>query len=292
MLAAELQSPYPTPPALPDVSLEQLLHWPGIAMTVAFRDITYTRRISPNYKRDIIYGETMDINMDKSANTTETRRFTQISSIKPGSLISKKVFEEYLGAIEDAMRLIDVSKSRAAEMQLIFKIIKEDIAILPSLYLKSSFSRFANKQKFWRLFENDGHYRDTQRRMRACLRETVNPEIQFTVERCNFLYETLNYWEPELLKYFEALFIRHDSAALNNLKETFKKCISFTCLICNQSFDGVLCIYAIKAHLPKHFYDKNWDCVNCQSSFSQFDLTKVNWQHICPSANEAPLKAT
>lgn len=283
VLMAEVEDKYPARPPLPEISLKQLLNWPGLAVTLTLRDITYTRRLLPNYDRAIVFGTDHFVGLDQSENFTDTRHMSQTNSNKYGMLISKRVFDMYIGAISDILHASDVSKVRIQEIQFIFNRIKSDLTQLSNLYLKTSFSQFCSKKKFMRIIDHKLPPESSKQRkfLDVHLREVTNPEIQFSVERCTFLNETGTLWEKDFIEYFDQLLVHRAPESLNAFKEMLKRCLVFECMLCNTSFDGVLCIHAVKAHLSKHFYERNWACLNCHESMSQFDLAEANWAHVC-----------
>lgn len=281
-LAAEVLMEYPPAPPLEEISFEQLLNWPGIGMVLSLRDITYTRRIVPHYEHSIVFGSNPHVNLDLTENVSKVRRYTTVTAQKIGPLVSKQVLETYISAIEASLQLVDVSKSRSAEILTILKIIKQDIESLNSICAKTSYSKYLNQQKYMRVFDNNTEQSAKHSQVtKTSLRETINPEVLFEIERCTFLNDKQSTWENDLATFFEDLFIKKDQKAMNSLRDIFKKCISFMCLICNKTFDGVLCIHAQKAHLAMHFYNKDWFCVKCGQTCSQFDLTKDSWIHKC-----------
>lgn len=282
ILGAEVLLDYPTPPPLQDISLDQLLNWPGVGVVLSLRDITYTRNIVPHYEHSIVFGTDRHINLNKTENVTNIRRCANIITQKPGPPISKQIFETYIAAIEAATKLVDVSKSRSAEMQCILQKIKEDVEPMQALCAKTTYSKYPNKQKYMRTFDNEPDHGTKKRRvLKTFLREIINPEIMFTIERCSFLNHQQAMWEHEFCSFFEKLFVYKDQRSMNALKDIFKKCISFKCLICNTTFDGVLCAYATKAHLAMHYYDRDWSCIHCDHTWSQYDLARDGWSHKC-----------
>lgn len=280
-LAAEVLIDYPMAPPLEEISLEQLLNWPGVGIVLCLSDMTYTRRIVPHCEHSIVFGSDPRINLDLTDNVSKVRRYVTVKTQKPGPQISNQVFETYISAIEATIQLIDVSKSRSAELLTILRTIKEDINPVKSLCAKTPYSRYLNRPKYMRIFNNESDQAKKHQLTKTFLRETINPEVLFEIERCTFLNEKRSVWETDLTTFFENLFIRKDQRSMNSLKDSFKKCISFICLICNKTFDGVLCMYATKAHLATHFHNKNWSCTKCNQSWSQFEITKDGWFHRC-----------
>lgn len=283
ILSAEVAADDSTPSSLPEIPLEQLINWPGVEISLTLRDITYTRKTVPNYRREIVFGNDDSVNMDTVENNLNTRQISQTGSTKSGARISKRIFETYIGAFADCFELIDVSKTRITEIEVVINQMRADMTELQNLHLKTTFSRFPNKYKYVRVFDHEKSpaAQKSRKMPNVFIRETVNPETLFTVDRCTFLNETLSMWEKDFCKYFEMLFTARDKSALNAIKTVAKRCISLKCLLCNTEFDGVLCVYALKAHLAKHYYDKDWSCTHCRQSYSQFDLIKTDWVHQC-----------
>lgn len=239
ILQASVPTDYVPERPLQNLTLEQLINWPGVTTSLTLRDITYTRKLVSNYGRDIVFGTESDVNLDKSTNVTATRRVSQTASNKPGPEISKQMFETYINAIGDAVKLVEVSMSRARELETFIKMMKNDLGDLPQLFLKSSFSRYPNRQKYMRIFDNDTEYGLKPRKHpRVTLREVINPEIQFSIDRCTFPNETLSTWEGDLCNFFEMIFVKKDKATLEALKQMVRKCLSFNCGICNLNFSG------------------------------------------------------
>lgn len=258
ILQASLPTDYVPERPLQNLTLEQLINWPGVTTSLTLRDITYTRKLVSNYGRDIVFGTESDVNLDKSTNVTATRRVSQTVSKKPGPEISKQMFDTYINAIGDAVKLVEVSMSRARELETFIKIMKDDLGDLPQLLLKSSFSRYPNRQKYMRIFDNDTEYGLKPRKHpKVILREVINPEIQFSIERCTFPNETLSTWEDDLCNFFEMIFVKKDKATLEALKQMVRKCLSFNCGICNLNFSG-------------KYVDANWTQLNNFISFANY----------------------
>lgn len=247
--------------------------------------MTYIRRTVPHYEHSIVIGSDSRINLDLTENVTKIRRLVTMPDQKPGPLISKEVLETCISAIEASVQLVDVSRARSAELLAILQMIKQDIEPLESVCAKTLYSKYPNQQKYMRIFENDIEKSSTRRRQvaKTFLRETINPEVLFEIERCTFFKDNQSSWENGVSTFFENLFIKKDQITKNMLRDAFKKCVSFVCLICNKRFDGVLCMYATKAHIATHFFNKDWSCTKCDQAWSQFDLTQSRWVHNCNS---------
>lgn len=285
LLIAEMPKEDQAAPKAPDVTLEQLLFWPDISVKITLPDITFTRCLASNVDRAIVIGDDENINLDKTPNVTEIRGIKKVVTNKTNGSISKEMFDVYISAIEQAATLVDISRTRLPEIQCIFQRIKRDMELLPCIQVKSEYSRFPNKYKYKRYFDNTTEKSETEGRAKAVLREVINPEIIFDIERCNFQTEKLTEWEKDLCEYMENIFVKRQPAQLNTIKEIMKKCITIKCTICHETFDNALCMISAKAHLSKHFHDKHWQCFECKKSFSQVDLCLMGWAHECSSNN-------
>lgn len=281
VLSAEMATEYSYAPPMPDLNVDQLMNWPGLTMTLTLRDVTFVRKVVANYSRDIVFGDDQYINVDKSENVTATRRISKTNSSKLGPVISKAMLDTYVAAFEDSLDLVDVSRPRIPEIKSILNKLKRDLKELPNLYLKTSYSFYPNKQKYMRIFDNE----KAKNVPKTYLREVINPEVQFSIEKCTFLNESVATWEKELNDYFEKVFITRDKTQLNAIKDMSTKWVSFTCM-CNAQFSGALCIYSLNAHLAKHFYDKDWNCIQCNKSIGQFQLAQNGWTHKCSTGGQ------
>lgn len=276
VLSAQIPTDQAHFPMQLELNLEQLLNWPGLTTALTLRDITIVRKVLPNYARDIVFGDDQYINVDKVDNVITKRRISKTSSNKPGPLISKEMCDTYLAAFEDMIDLVDISRLRIPELKTVLNKLKNDLQDLPNLYLKTWYSYYPNQKRYMRIFNKE----KSKNTPKTYIREIMNPEVQFSIERCTFTSESIDTWEQEIYNYFEKVFIEKDRVALNAVKDTSNKWITFTCM-CNSQFSGALSIYSLNAHLAKHFFEKDWRCIECEKSISQFNLAENGWIHEC-----------
>lgn len=290
LLVAEFSQRNESPPELSIINLEQLLNWPDVRVTVNFRDLMISRMVRSNYEHDLVFGDDPAINLDTKPNTMDTRLRSMIVTNKSNPMVYTPILLTYFEAVINAAILADMSKARRNEIEQIYKKIVEDFEKLKVVETKKEHSRFLAPYKYVRLFNNDNKYDKVKSHgLKVQLRETINPEVVFSVDRCKFDIDQTENWEKDVLMYLDHLFTKQDKLLLESLVDILKKCIIVSCTICNKSFEGILCIVSIKGHLWEHYNKTNWTCVACKKSFSPLDLTgQANWSHKCELPNGTP----
>lgn len=282
LLAAEF-SQKKDMPSEPSVSMGQLLNWPEVRVTVNFRDLTLTRMVRANYEHDLVFGDDSFIDLDTKPNVMETRLCTSIITNKTNPMTYTPILLTYFSAIMDAATIADMSRARRNELEQIYVKFKKDLENLKVLQTKRDYSQFLAPYKYVRLFDNDINYDKAKAPgPKVQLRETINPEVVFSVDKCKFDIDHTENWENGVLQYLDNLFTKQDKFCLDGLIDMLKKCIIVTCTICNKTFEGILCTVSIKGHLWEHYNKTEWTCVRCKKSFPTFELAGSNhWSHIC-----------
>lgn len=287
LLAAEFHRPSETASDTSNITIGQLLNWPDVKVTIIFRDLTLSRMVRGNLEHDLVFGDDNAINLDTRPNVTESRQCNAIVSSKQNPLVYTPILLTYFGAIIDAAAMTDMSRARRNEIEQIYVTFKKDFEKLKVVETRKDHSQFLAPYKYTRLFDNDTNYDKAKSHgPKVQLRETINPEVVFSVDKCKFDIDRLDRWENEVLQYLHNFFTKRDQLCFEGLKDLLKKCIVVTCTICNKTFEGLMCIVSIKGHLRDHYHKTDWTCVRCKKSFSTIQLTGANsWSHNCSLTN-------
>lgn len=287
MLVCEMAGIYPAPPIRADITLKQLFNWPGVSFTIQLEHFQIACELKTNIKRDIVIGDNNYINLQKDEeNVMETRYIQRFASKKEQRTISKDMLRCYLEAILKAAPLHGVPRTKLSETEAAFQKILELITVVDddSIEMKSTHSRMMNKYKYVRIIDN---HTDESRPKIAKIREIMNPESIFRIERCTLLTEQADVWLDAVETYFEEILISLRGHDAKNLKDRFKKCLTMRCELCNLPFEGAMSTVSMKEHVKdKHFFDKPWECTFCNQSWTQFELTEMNWKHECKNRIE------
>lgn len=273
---------YPKPPAFPDINLKQLFNWPGVSFTITLEHIQIYHELKTNVERDIIIGQNNYINLDQTENILETRHLQHITSSKANQTVHKAMFNVYMSSMMEAARIYEIPPSKLSEIRASFSKILEDVATVPSdlIQTKLTHSQFLNKFKYTRIFDN--YDDESAKNKKVKIRETINPESIFRIDRSSMLTERPDEWLDSVEMYFKDIFVRKYGIAVKNVKERFKKCLSMQCVPCNLPFEGAMSTVSMKDHIKeKHFVDKPWECVKCHKSWSEIELTQMDWKHEC-----------
>lgn len=287
LLAAEFPRLSETSSETSNISIAQLLNWPDVQVTINFRDLTLSRMVRGNLEHDLVFGDDTAIKLDTKPNVMETRQCNAIVSSKQNPLVYTPILLTYFSAIIDAAAMTEMSKARRIEIEQIYVAFKRDFAKLKVMETKKDHSQFLAPYKYMRLFDNDTEYDKAKSHgQKVQLRETINPEVVFSVDKCKFDIDRIDQWESEVVQYLDNLFTKQDKFCLEGLKDMLKKCVIVSCTVCNKTFEGILCMVSIKGHLRDHYHKADWSCVRCKRSFSTLELTGAkNWSHICSPTN-------
>lgn len=277
-LSAELPSVYPATPTFPDLTLTQLLNWPDIKVSINLDFLKFSREIKQNCKRDLIFGDEILIGVDTQNNHTETRYIQKAPTTRTYPLVSKDVLDAYISTLLDAAPQYKVGPTKLLEIKRAFRQMLNDIASVPfsSIQTRIPHSRFLNQQKYFCIFNPQSSDKSGQFEVR--LREHINPEVIFEIERCGFLTDQVDQWQDQVFKHLEEVLLKPKDA----LKERFKRCLVIKCVKCNETFEGALLAVTLKNHIKQtHLVEKQWTCVKCLRSWDQFELLDVDWKHDC-----------
>lgn len=281
-LISDLPSTYPKTELFPSLTFLQLLNWPGVSIKITLQHLTIESRLRPNFQRDVVFGKKNDINVDTTPNIMETRH-VKTALKRPTPTMSKELFDTYVSAMADAAHLCEVSESKRPEIECALKKVLASMATVktPLIETVTKHSRFLNKHKYMRLFDNDTHYKESSGYLKATLREVINPETRFSVEKCVIRNENPEIWLESIDSYFKEIFSDKGKSD-STVRDMYKRCITLRCFSCNQNFDGALCAITLKEHIQrKHFVNKPWQCVKCKQCWSQFELVQMEWKHEC-----------
>lgn len=290
LLAAEFSQQIELPHETTIISLGQLLNWPDVRVTINFRHLTLSRMLRTNCEHELVFGDDAAINLDTKSNVMETRRCTAVISKKTNPMAYTPILLTYFSAIIDAAAAANMSQARRKEIEYIYGKFKSDFEHLQMVETKRDHSRFLAPYKYVRLFDNDTNYDKAKSHgPKVQLRETINPEVVFSVDKCKFDIDHIDSWENDVMEYLDNLFTKQDRHYLEGLVDMLKKCIVISCTICDKRFEGILCIVSIKGHLWEHYHKAKWSCVGCKQSFSTFELTGTKtWSHNCTLPSGSP----
>lgn len=281
-LLVNFPAAYPAPPTIPDIKFEQLLEWPGVSITVAVDHFKIRHAFKSNLRRQIVCDNDPLIELAAEPNVMEPR---YVSSAAPTSRRNKTIARSavltYIPALLKAGAIYDIQASKLNELKMAFDVIKRDLKAMPydELEMRSTHSQYQNKYKYVRYFPNDATSPNIQA---ACVREVINPEMNFFIERCLFTVETIDIWLDQMNDILKEMFVHKSKLYGDGLRERFKKCITLECEFCYVTFDGALGSVAMIAHMKeKHYVAKNWSCTNCKQSWSHIELLSMKWKHEC-----------
>lgn len=287
MLVCDMPDVYPPPPFMADISLKQLFNWPGVSFTIHLEHFSIVYEFKTNIKRDVVISDNDYINLRKDEeNVMETRYIQNVATKKEQRTVSKDMLRCYLGAILQAAPLHDVPKSKLSETEASFRKILELISAVKDdvIEMKSTHSRLMNKYKYIRIIDN---HTDENYSRKAKIREIINPEVTFRIDRCALSMEQTDIWLDAVVKYFEDILISRCGQDAKSLKDRIKKCLTMRCELCNMLFEGAMSTVSMKEHVKdKHFFDKPWECTFCNKSWTQFELTDMMWKHECKNIED------
>lgn len=272
------------------ISINQLLQSPSIGMQLDLGKIACWRFIRPNYERNIVIGADAPLHIDSN----EMRpRHQLVTTTAPPLLLSKQVYKTYLNMMMHCLTesSLKIPASRIADLQHVFALLIDELEHLPELHLRRQYSRFQFANRFVRVFgQEDDEAADIDPADAVCVRETINPELEFRVEWCPFVCETADSgaWARELDEYFERILVQRHKRALVDLRKTFAMCMRFECTECVQRFTGSGALAAVKEHVRVwHAWGRRgngrWQCVQCAWQTTDTATTSGSrWEHRCP----------
>lgn len=284
VLSAEVPSIYPAPPTFPDLSLTQLLNWPDIKLSINLEYLKFSREIKQNCERDLVFGTDGSIGIDAQKNNTETRYIQKAPTTRTYPLVSKDILDAYVTTLMEAAPQYQVGPSKVLEIERAFRQMLDDIASVPfsSIQTRIEHSRFLNEQKYFCIFSPQTSDSSSSSRIEVRLRENINPEVIFQIEKCDFHTDHIDEWQNEVLRYLEEVLRKPPHRMQDKLKEKFKRCLVVKCEKCNETFEGALLAVTLKNHIKqKHFAEKKWTCVKCLRSWDQFEMLNMEWKHDC-----------
>lgn len=286
ILAAQLPQVYPAPAQFPELTLTQLINWPDIKMFVLLDHLSFSREIKQNCDRDLLFSDNVLVKIDTAQrNVTETRYLQKVPTTKVHPMVSIGVFDEYVTSLMEAAPFYDVGRSKQADIEAFFQRIIDDVKSVPYTQVQTriTHSRFLNPHKYICVFNHGDAATGTSKVM---LRETINPELNFQIKKCNFLINQIDTWYEELATYLEDVLLNRPNHIRDSLKERYKKCLVFKCERCNEVFEGAMWNYKLQDHIKqKHFVKKDWTCVKCLRKWDQFELLTMGWNHDCTTGN-------
>lgn len=288
VLSAEVPTVYPAPPVFPELNLTQLLNWPDIKIMINLESLKFSREIKQNCERDLVFGDDIMIGINAQKNHTGTRYIQKAPTTRTYPLVSKDVLDAYVSTLIEAAPQYKVGPSKLPEIERAFRQMLDDFASVPhsSIQTRIPHSRFLNGHKYFCIFNASASERSSSGggsgHFEVRLRETINPEVIFEIEKCVFLTDQMDDWQDEVLKHLEDVLVKPSSRTQDTLKERFKKCLVMKCEKCNETFEGALLAVTLKNHIKqKHFVEKQWTCAKCLRTWDQFELLNMEWGHDC-----------
>lgn len=287
VLSAEIPEVYPKQPSFPELNLCQLLNWPDIKMTIALEHLTFVHEVKQNCERDLIFGNDSFVNVNTQINPDKTRYLQKVLTSKVNAMVSKDMCNAYVSALMEAAPMFEIGPAKLPEIEHSFQKTMNDVASIPfdSIQTRITHSQFLNKHRYVRVFDNDSKSSSGDN-LKVRLRETINPEVNFAIEKCCFTSDQLlvNVWADAMEEYFKNVFVNRGSYQRDILRDRFKRCLTTTCEACNETFDGPLWVVKLKDHIKRsHFIDKPWTCVKCHGQWNQIELLQMDWRHECES---------
>lgn len=282
-LVGEMPQVYPAPPTFPDLSLTQLMNWPGIRIEINLEHISFVHEVNENCDRDIVFGDDDLIGIDTTPNPLETRYLQKVPSSKTYPIISKELIETYVTSLMEAAPLYEVGPSKLPEIEQSFRKLLEDIDTLkfPTIQTRIIHSYFVNSQKYFRIIDND-YGANNNNNLKVRLREVLNPEVNYHFRATSLALDQFEVWHSAIETYFTQIFVDRSAKVKEALRDRYKKCLTLKCETCHESFEGALWAVKLKDHIKqRHFIDKPWTCVGCLRSFEQSKLLTEGWKHDC-----------
>lgn len=253
------------------------------------------RFIRPNYQRHIVIGSDDPLHIDCTANEMRTRYHSVASTAAaPPLRLSKQVYKTYLNLMVHCLTAVklDVSDSRIADLKYLLELLIGELDHMPQLHLRRHYCRYQFASQFVRVFgqEDDAAAATVDPADAVCVRETINPELEFRVEWCPFVCDTADAgaWARELHEYFERILNHRTKRALTDLRKTFAMCMRFECTECAQRFTGAGALDAVKEHVRLwhawgRFGNGRWQCVQCAwQSTDTATPSGSRFEHRCP----------
>lgn len=221
------------------------------------------------------------IGIDKQKNHTETRYIQKVQTSRVYPIASKDVLDAYVSTLIEAVPRYKVGPTKLFEIESAFRKMLSDIASvpLPLIQTRIPHSRFLNQHKYFCIFDPS---KGESKQIEVRLRETINPEVIFEIEKCAFLTEHIDNWQEQVLRHLEEVVLPPSSRVQDALKDRFKRCLVIKCEKCNEVFEGALLAVTLKNHIKqKHFVEKEWTCAKCLRVWDQFELLNMEWKHDC-----------
>lgn len=282
ILLVSLPEIYPAPQNPPEIKFEHLLQWPGVSMCLNVEHMQLRHVINANIRQQIVCGDDPLFELPSEANVMEPRyALASAPTSKRNVMVARQPILDFLPALLTAGSLYDIQASKLSELKTAFDVIKRDLRAMPydELEMRSVHSQYQNKYQYVRYFANETPMNDMQA---ACIREVINPEINFTIERCLFTVDNCDIWMDQMDFFLKEMFVHKSKMFADGLRERFKKSITLRCELCYATFDGALGSVSMIAHMKeKHYFAKNWSCTNCKKSWSHIELLTMRWRHEC-----------
>lgn len=266
------------------VTFSALMAYPGIELTITLPDLIFTRCVHPNFTREIAFGDDPAKNVSKEANITEMRYKDSIISSKQKAEVSTKLLRCYLNEMLSLVDSVVISRTLTADIESVMALITADVSGADQLVTKMNHSRFLSGHRYYRTFDNDPKRKHSGKDLKACLRETINPELVFSLERCKFTNALMTDERnvDYFMDYFKNILIHQIPRNVAAFKDMIKKCLKIRCTLCDMAFEGVMITSVVADHyMAHHFVPAKWHCASCDRVFTQDQLAKLNWHHDC-----------
>lgn len=281
------------------IEINELLYWPGIGFKISLPELEITRQCIGNNRRDLIKPEAGLSMNDRKMNKMGCQRFylnktfETIHSPDKDIEISLPLVISYLELVLESLIKSDFKKKE--ELEVVLNAILVDVKRLQRIFLKVPYSYSLNEYRYYRTYTHDVETSKSSELM--ILRETINPEVVFTITRSSFEERNDEINEENLFNYFEAILVEKNPNSTEEFKKMLSKGYIVSCLHCkdeqNGSFSGPMKVPFILNHVGE-YSSSDLSCAHCDYKTGMVNLSKQKWTHMCvevPSSQEdSPLK--
>lgn len=273
------------------LDIRKLLYWPGVGVKLSLPEIEIVRYCNANILYQLVPPFAELDKEDKRKNSGEVFRFYKnrtIQSINPPEKDVKLSQIMVLHYLQIVLKALSVSKfPKQEELEIIINAFLSDLSKSNACYLKTSFSYSCGNYKYYRVFHPKSQLNNDLETL--VLRQIHNPEIVFTITRCNF-EENGPINTSGLARYFKAIINEQNPRAINEFNSMLNKGYSVHCVDCkddqNGQFFGPIKIALLSEHLGK-VCTNELICVKCIYREQIKNLVNNKWQHKCVNFKES-----
>ncbi|XP_072941402.1 uncharacterized protein [Epargyreus clarus] len=235
------------------LSLDAILNWWSVAISINLQWIPSGNNLF--LKRETIHKLDHVLVNRKNENSSITiNRLnvpTQIKTKKKVCIVSRKQLHGCL----DLLQSVAAHNSSSNEIKLILECFKKDLTFLPFCVAPAHYRRYYSDYPYIRYLyaPTDGTHSS---KYDIQLKETVSPMLQISTGQIDKDIDTV--LPPNWLK--------------------------VDCQSCKRTFYGEHLVTELRQHFDEyHPMEPDWQCANCQKSFSMSYLASKYWTHDCGS---------